>query len=117
MTENDGKTILKGTIIVFTYDYFDHVHYDNRHGIITDSDYLTFDKKQLLYIFGRKHFNSVLDVVENYYGNLNEKQVDYIFKEVRYIIHINNFYNEYRDIRKYVFIDCIPDKRFTSICY
>jgi hypothetical protein len=117
MTENDDKTIRKGDIIVYSYDYFNHVHYDNRHGIITDSDYLTWNKKQLIHIFGTKHYNCVLDIICDNYGNWNEKQIEYIFKEVRYLIHIHDFYEEYRDIRKYVFIDCVPENIFTSFCY
>jgi hypothetical protein len=117
MTKNKEKPVQKGDIIVFSYDYFNHVHYDNRLGIITDSDYLTFNKTQLLYIFGKKHFNSVVDIICDNYGKLNDKQVEYIFKEVRYIIHVHDFYEEYQNIRKYVFIDCVPDKMFTSICY
>jgi hypothetical protein len=65
------KHLKKGDIIVYSYDYFNHVHYDNRQGIITDSDYLTFSKKQLMYIFGTKQYNCVFDVIDNNYGNLN----------------------------------------------
>jgi hypothetical protein len=117
MAGNDKKTPRKGDIIVYSYEYFNHVHYDNRLGIITDNDYLTWNKTQLLCILGKKYNKGVGDIVEKYYGNFNDKQVDYIFKEVRYIIHINDFYEEYQDIRKYVFIDCVPDNMFTEFNY
>ncbi|MDR1198674.1 MAG: hypothetical protein LBK94_06635 [Prevotellaceae bacterium] len=115
MTENKVK---RGDIIVYTYDYFSWIHYDNRKGIITDSDYLTFNKQQLIYFFSITKIQNIQNIninIVNNYGNLNKEDIENLFNWIRFIIINDVDYNLwYKDIKEYVLIDCVPKKRFYS---
>jgi hypothetical protein len=118
MAKNGIKTAQKGNIIVYTEDYFTWVHYDNRQGITTDSDYLIFDKQQLICFFGKTKIQSLnninMNIVNNNYGKLNKEDIEYLFNFVRYIIINDNLFELYRDIKEYILLDCIPENRFYS---
>lgn len=119
MTKNRVKPPKKGSFIVFSYDYFIHIHYDNRWGIITDSDYLAFSKKNLECFFENnltKNDSKLIDIL-NDFGRLNEKQVEYMFDCIEYVIKNDDFYSWYGEIKEYILLEGVPEKKFVSSAF
>jgi hypothetical protein len=101
------KKEIKSEKVIGYHDYFGKGISLYKINDIDYRSYITIDKKALLKMIAdnltAKSVEQDMDLevlIENYYGNFNEEQMDCVLNKVRYIIKHDDKFKDYRNLKQ-----------------